>query len=218
MGKMKEKFGMKRFGFWALLLAAMFVIMTGGCGGSGSDDDNATLEGVFIDGPVEDLTYKCTPSGLSGKTDSNGTFLYKAEDKIVFTVGKISLPSVAGANVISPLSFLDENAEIDEERVLNFVCFIMSAGEVDEDGNIKIDANPFDGIEGTFPDVWDELVEGEKITVSPEKAEEHIKETLLKAYSGNYSGTWSGTYYYPGEPAVQISGTWKITIDEAGDV
>jgi hypothetical protein len=219
IGTLKEGFGMKRFGFWALLLVMMiFVIIAGGCGGGGSDGDR-TLQGTFIDGPVEGLTYTCTPSGLSGTTDSNGAFSFNAGDKIVFKVGNISLPEVAGANVITPLSFFGENARFDDSEVLHLVRFIMSAGAVDADGNIKIIANPFNGIEGTYgEDLWNDLDGNGEITVDEATAKTHIQDTLFKAYSGDYSGTWSGTVNYPGEGSIRLSGTWEVNIAANGDV
>jgi hypothetical protein len=92
----------------------------------------------------------------------------------------------------------------------------MSAGTVDGDGNIKIDSNPFDGIEGTFDDLWDTLDQAGEITVTSDEAEGHINETLLKAYSGDYSGTWRGTANY--DKPIQTSGTWEMEIDEEGNI
>lgn len=205
----------KSWVMWLVLAVLAFAVMAGGggCSGDGSEDGGGTLQGNFIDGPVEGLTYTCTPSGLSGTTDSNGAFSYKAGDTIIFYVGKIALPPVAGAGIISPLSFFDGKTTTDDE-VLNIVRFIMSAGDVDADGNIKIDADPFDGREGTFDDLWDELLGDGLITVEADEAKAHVEETLLKAYSGHYNGTWKGTAY----SSTQESGTWALTISEDGGV
>jgi hypothetical protein len=54
------------------------------CGGGGSD--LPTNSGVFINSPTKGIKYSASPSGLSGTTDTDGTFEYKAGDTVTFSL------------------------------------------------------------------------------------------------------------------------------------
>jgi hypothetical protein len=82
-------------------LAALLVA----CGGGGGGTDSAQVSsGTFINSPTKGIKYSATPSGLTGTTDENGTYTYKAGDTVTFkldlgsttlTLGSTSNPSAA---------------------------------------------------------------------------------------------------------------------------
>jgi hypothetical protein len=67
-----------------------------GSGSSGSGSSSGTTySGTFIDAPVQGLSWVASPSNLSGTTDANGTFSFKAGDTVTFTLNVGSSSSVA---------------------------------------------------------------------------------------------------------------------------
>ena len=206
----------------AFLAVALFMVMLafggGDCGGSGSGSAKTTsLTGRFYDGPVEGLAYNCTPSLLNGITNANGEYEYKAGDKVTFMVGNISLPEVNAAGVMTPLNYFSDK-ELDDPEVMKFVQFMLSAADVDANGNLTIKANPFDGETGTYSDaLWDELDGKHLITATDQDAKDHVDNFFVVAFAGTYSGTFSGSGSISGY-SFTSSGTWEVTIDAAGHV
>jgi len=80
-----------------ILISSISVITASlliGCGGGSStttEAEDTTLSARFVDSPVENLEYECDGSGLSGKTDKNGTFKYEKGDKVKFHIGNLHL-------------------------------------------------------------------------------------------------------------------------------
>ena len=69
------------------------------CGGSSNE---TVLQGRFIDAAVEGLEYT-TSTGMSGVTDSNGTFNYTPGSTVTFSMGGIKFPAVEASSVVTPL-------------------------------------------------------------------------------------------------------------------
>lgn len=69
------------------------------CGGSSNE---TVLQGRFIDAAVEGLDYT-TSTGMSGVTDSNGTFNYTPGSTVTFSMGGIKFPAVEALSVVTPL-------------------------------------------------------------------------------------------------------------------
>jgi hypothetical protein len=78
----------------------------GGGGDGGTQPAAAPSTGVFIDSPVQGLTYGSTPSGLSGLTGPNGEFLYRAGDLVTFSIGGRFIAQVPGQPQITPFTLL----------------------------------------------------------------------------------------------------------------
>jgi len=87
----------KQFTFIAVL-----ALLTACGGGGGGDSTVATSSGVFVNSPTKGIKYLASPSGLTGTTDENGTYSYKAGDTVTFsldlggstvTLGSTSSPS-----------------------------------------------------------------------------------------------------------------------------
>jgi len=133
---------MKKF----LSLATIVVISSGlyACGGGGGTpgSTDTTLTGQFVDSVVANLEYQ-TSSGITGRTDINGYFKYKAGDTVTFKVGKVVIGETKGQELVTPLDLVaDENAAENDtmiqEKVKLISAFLIS---LDNDGN------PDNGIE-----------------------------------------------------------------------
>ena len=75
-------------------------------GGGGTQPVAAPSTGVFIDSPMQGLTYGSAPSGLSGLTGPNGEFLYRAGDLVTFSIGGRFIAEVPGQPQITPFTLL----------------------------------------------------------------------------------------------------------------
>ena len=65
---------------------AVLAFLTACGGGGGGDSTVATSSGVFVNSPTKGIKYLASPSGLTGTTDENGTYSYKAGDTVTFTL------------------------------------------------------------------------------------------------------------------------------------
>jgi hypothetical protein len=122
----------------ALFLAVAFT----GCGGSGGGDSApppanppanppaaTAQQGVFIDAAVQGLGFN---SGtFSGRTDAQGQFQYATNETVTFSLGRTTLGSVAGGDVITPMTLAGTSDETDP-RVVNLARLLQS---LDADGN-----------------------------------------------------------------------------------
>lgn len=123
-----------------LLLATAFLALASCGGGGGSDNstgpgdpggpDTSPFSGVLVDSAVENISYRSSPSGLNGVTDSDGTFLYMPGDNVIFSVGSVDLPAVRGARFVTPF----EIAEGPGPVATNIARFLQS---LDLDGDIS---------------------------------------------------------------------------------
>jgi hypothetical protein len=66
---------------------------------------------VFLDAEVEGLSYT-TDSGISGTTDENGTYSFLPGENVSFSVGGVSLGTVAGAPICTPFDFAAASTNI----------------------------------------------------------------------------------------------------------
>ena len=99
---------MKWFNSLSVVVVIISLTLTAcGGGGDGGTQPVATPStGVFIDSPVQGLTYSSTPSGLSGLTGLNGEFLYRAGDLVTFSIGGRFIAQVPGQPQITPFTLL----------------------------------------------------------------------------------------------------------------
>ena len=102
------------------------VCLLAACGNS----DLPTKQGVFVDAPVEGLTY-VTSSGLTGTTNATGAFNYLAGDSVTFSLGSVNFPSVTAGDLISPLE-LTGASSANHPGALAIARLLQS---VDSDGN-----------------------------------------------------------------------------------
>ena len=93
-----------------LVLSVALSACGGGGDGGGTPPVAAPSTGVFIDSPVQGLTYSSAPSGLSGLTGPNGEFLYRAGDRVAFSTGGRFIAEVPAQPQITPFLLLGNTA------------------------------------------------------------------------------------------------------------
>jgi DNA-binding beta-propeller fold protein YncE len=195
------------------------------CGGSSNEP---VLQGRFIDAPVEGLAYTSS-SGISGVTDSNGTFNYTAGSTVTFSLEGIKLPPVTPSTIVTPMELVGANSPSDP-AALAIARLLQS---VDTDGN------PENGISvskaklksgATAPSNWasmddgalENLLASASDLVKKEKALDHFAKQLSKV---NPSMSLVGRYT-PGASTAGIaeiiayhenSKSLFITVDHAAE-
>ena len=124
--------------FSLLFVAALTACGSGGDGGSAPaagappappPATPAAQQGIFVDSAVQGLGF--TSGTFTGRTDANGRFDYRAGETVTFTLGRSTLGSAPGSDVITPLSVAGTGDETDQ-RVTNIARLLQS---LDADGN-----------------------------------------------------------------------------------
>lgn len=99
--------------------------------------------GTFVDAPVAGLSYT-TSSEITGVTDADGRYDYRAGDTVTFSLGNLVLGTVPGQGVVTPMTVanaLVANTSTNPETVaVNLLVLLQS---LDSNGN------PEDGISFT---------------------------------------------------------------------
>jgi hypothetical protein len=127
------------------LSVAAAVVMFVGCGG-GSSSSSPTVNGgssssasspvvknggIFVDAPVKGLSYKCSISGRTGKTDADGRYDCESGDsEVTFAIGSRNLGTTPIEDVITPRSFFNGTNRDDE--ILNLAQLLQT---MDKDNN-----------------------------------------------------------------------------------
>jgi len=204
-----------------LLLSFGLFSCSGGGGGGGASTPPAQKTGVFLDTAVSGAPFSTT-SGLSGTTNTSGEFQYLPGDAVIFSIGHIELPSVPGADFITPLQ-MGVTHHIDDQTVINILRFLQS---VDSDGNanneITIPApDAFASSGGNAVDFGQNDSEfeaaltaflstlpGNLMPVSMDDAKSHFESSLFQHMAGTYNGTFSG----------DAIGTLRLDIDASGKI
>lgn len=223
---------MTKYKYNLLINLSLILILLSGCGGGGSSDDPPTeLTGTFVDSAVMGLYFEATPSNVSGFTDANGNFQYRAGDTVAFYIGGIFIGEATGASVITPVSLvagasdetnpvvsniarllqtLDENDDPSDGITIPTVVFDAAAGQSID----FTDTSGFDTAATTLlNDIFTTVGTAAPTLVTATDAELHLAGSLVSTYSGTYSGTWLQTVGPDSD-----NGVWTFTIDSAGDV
>ena len=88
-----------------LLLLVLVAACSNGGGGGQPPPPPATAMGVFIDSPVQGLTYQ-SGSATPGTTDAQGMFEYTVGETLSFSVGGVELGTLPdGQQVVTPYDF-----------------------------------------------------------------------------------------------------------------
>lgn len=109
------------------LLIVAAVSLLAAC--SGSNTVTTTAQGVFVDAPVEGLTYES--DGISGTTDSTGKFTYRIGSSVIFSINGVKLPAVQGASMVTPVDLVGASS-YDNPEAVYIARFLQS---IDSDGN-----------------------------------------------------------------------------------
>ena len=113
-----------------------------GCGGSG---DNAliaqllpgpVLTGQFGESAVGNVAYS-TSSGLSGTTDVQGKYSYRAGDTVKFSIGKIVLGQGPAGSLVTPIGLVNGATDFDNTDVVKILQLLQTLDD---------DLNPANGI------------------------------------------------------------------------
>lgn len=99
-----------------------------------NEDDtiDTVSEGIFLDSPVEGLSYKSRD--LIGSTNSDGKFEYRKNQTIIFSIGGIIIGEAEGKDIITPLDLV-ENGSVNDPIVRNIASFLQSLDEDNDPTN-----------------------------------------------------------------------------------
>ncbi len=138
----------------ALFGAFIVPLALTACGGGGGSDSDV-LTGQFVDAPVAGLQYHT--ASLSGETNANGEFSYRAGETVSFYVGDILIGQAAGASTISPFDLAGEappRTAVDIRRAVNRINSREQGTPLEVAINIAVflhtldeDGDPGNGIE-----------------------------------------------------------------------
>jgi hypothetical protein len=150
------------------LNSVLASLMLAACGSS----DEPLVQGKFVGGPVAGLTYN-TSTGINGATDINGTFDYRggtSGDAVSFKLGSITLGTIAGASLVTPLDLVT-GAAVSDARVINRLQLLQS---LDSDKDVD---------NGTVVDPI--MVAKLNSTINPDETDGTKFEAALKTALGN---------------------------------
>lgn len=111
------------------------------CGGGGSANETTVIPpvveppavtvftGMFLDSAVTGLKFKTDTE--QGQTTDSGEFSYQTNESVIFSIGDISFPAVAGAPYLTPLDIFNTQ-NINETAVVNMLRLLQS---LDTDGD-----------------------------------------------------------------------------------
>ena len=164
-----------------LLTISVFIWSCGGGGGKGE-----LLHGVFLDSPVAGLSY--TTGTASGVTDTEGGFTYRDGESVVFSIGNLALPAVAGAGLVTPLDVAASD-DITDPMVINIVRLLQSLDEdndpengiliPDQAAEVFNDTAVFDPTDDQAVDnIVQQLFGTDRQSVSVEQAVNHFVDSL----------------------------------------
>ncbi|MEM7206096.1 MAG: hypothetical protein AAF628_37925 [Planctomycetota bacterium] len=195
-----------------LLLAITFA-----CGGSGGG--SSTASGVFLDSPVQGLSFS---SGTeSGTTDAAGTFTYPAGSTVEFSIGGTVLGSAPGAASITPVSLVAGAADENDATVTNILRLLQTLDSDRDPSNgivladavrTALQASSLNFAQSVAAFEADATVTaalsaaGAGTLVTTTAARSHFRGTLLARLAGRYRGTFTGN----------ASGTFSFVMDRNG--
>ncbi|WP_274620315.1 DM13 domain-containing protein [Colwellia maritima] len=172
-----------------IVLSCFLFACGGGSGGSSSNDSVAInspttpstpestpespqqFTGTFVDAPVAGLRYATETQ--SGVTNSQGEFNYLANEKVTFSIGSITFPTIDAASVITPLNLFNTN-DINNSLVVNVLRLLQS---------LDLDGIAGNGIQ--IPTLVHELTSGITVDVSSDLFEQQIDSLLTLATTLN---------------------------------
>lgn len=130
---------------WAQLISAICITGLAACD-SGSNEKYVTTQtattetqrvlptgpatGILVDSPVSGITYAAT-SGKSGSTDDKGNFNFNHGDKIEFKLGSLTLATIPGSLIITPIELADGK----DSKLQNLLVLLQSLDSDGDPGN-----------------------------------------------------------------------------------
>ena len=109
----------------------LFLLACGG--GTGTPTD----VGVFVDAPVEGLTYES--GGITGTTDSGGKFTYVVGQTVTFSLGSITFPPIKPTgNIVSPVDLVGASSPNDPAAIALARVIQSVDGDGDPENGITV--------------------------------------------------------------------------------
>jgi len=117
--------------FRYLLILSLSLLFTA-CSSSGESASDMRT-GRFLDAAVQGLSFQTET--MSGLTDQDGFFTYRAGETIRFSIGEIALPEIPSAQTLTALDIFDTDNVFDLSVVnLNRLLQSLDANGIPEDG------------------------------------------------------------------------------------
>lgn len=222
-----KKFLRSTYIYPALLILAFAVSSCGGGGGGSAattDTTATTSKGKFVDAAVEGITY--TSGSITGVTTADGSFSYETGQTVTFSIGGITLGTIGGSAIITPVQLIAGAVNQLNPFVTNIVQFLISIDDDNDVTNgIKITPAMSAAATGLSIDFTSATFDtdgsvanavsaikavasiGSIGLVNDAVAQAHLRDSLFSIIAGTYSGTYTG---------VIDNGTWTVTIDASG--
>ncbi|HEC26304.1 MAG TPA: hypothetical protein ENI67_02725 [Gammaproteobacteria bacterium] len=188
-----------------LVISYLLASCGGGGSGGGSTSSSQIQSGSFIDSPVEGLSYRS--GSQSGITDSKGAFTYEAGQDVIFSIGGVTLGTVAGAQVLTPVELVSgSSSDLEVNNVVRFLLLL----DTDNDGSNGISISSavqsvavnWQQIDFTTTDLGTALISIISDIASADNrtptlqdnvtSQAHIESTLSCLTSGIFAGGFSG--------------------------
>jgi len=207
-----------------LFLSSMLLIACGG--GGGSDPESKVVQGQFVDSIVIGLRY--STSTMSGFTNDQGRFDYRAGEMVRFYVGDIFIGEAKGQAVITPVELVDGAVDENNDQVINIAIFLQS---IDDDGNeangiritadasgeaagqsvnFMLPASAFDA-DGSIQTLIGSMIArngAAHAMATRDQARSALRGNLLGLLVGEFRGTFAG----------DDAGSWVATVDASGNI
>jgi hypothetical protein len=218
----------------ALLPLTIGLVACGGGGGSSTPTDTNTtnLTGQFVDAAVANISYRTVPSGLTGRTDTNGFFSYQTGDSIIFSIRGKDLPTLPTSNKITISSFDNLSTTDNPDLGINIATLLQTLDqdndpsnglhiptETEETAELAANLN-FDQTSVNFQidqNTQDSLTSDDGTLVSDADAKQHIADQL-KALLTSGNGAWRMYTAGPGETDLSQIVTFTEENTVIGDV
>lgn len=207
------------------------ALAVSGCGG-GSDGGAAVpavQSGVFVDSPVQGLVY--TSGATTGVTDAMGTFQYETGQPVTFSLGRVTIGTIAaGKAVVYPTDLAPGAMDETDATVSNMVRLLQT---LDDDGDpangilitdavrnslttqlnfaqTKTDFSADPAVAAAVATATALRTSGVTTLKDAAAAEAHFRFTLL----ADFAGTWSASFVGTSGPA--DNGTCTVTVNAQG--
>lgn len=112
------------------VVAFVVVSLIQACSSGDGGTTSSIQSGVFLDSAVHGVSYSTT-SGLSGMTDANGQFNFRAGDQVIFRMAGVALPAAPAKAILTPVDLAGASAP-DDPAAIAIARLLQS---LDKDGN-----------------------------------------------------------------------------------
>ncbi len=127
-----------------IVMSAIASLTLAGCGGGAPASGSST--GVFVDSAVEGITYQTATQ--SGTTNAQGEYQYAAGEAVTFSIGGVTLPSVAAKGVVTPFDMAGTK-DVSNPKVLNIGLLLQSLdSDKDPSNGISISVATIEALKG----------------------------------------------------------------------